>query len=530
MQVPMLPIRFLRRATEVYGGKTAIVCGESPFSYAQYRDRINQLSHALQRMGVQQGDRVAYLALNCHRLLEGYYGVPQIGAILLCLNIRLSKEEVAFILNDAQPRVMVLSHMLVPVWEAIKDQCPSVEHVVLMEGPMQGYDWPSYEETIAAEPASAPEVPEIDENDVAELFYTSGTTGGMPKGVMLTYRNLYAHALQAILGLEMDDRTVQVVGTVPLFHVNAWGAPHFLVALGGTQVVVPRFEPKLFCEAVQRWHATHALLVPTMLNSLLNYPDRERYDLSSLVKIILGGAATPYPLIEQARQTLRCECLVGYGLTETSPILTLATLKGTLDHLPQEQKDRRQAMTGIPMIGIELAILDDEGSPLPHDGTSRGEICVRGDSVMKGYWNRPRETAEALEGGWFHTGDIATFDAEGYVNIVDRKKDIIISGGENISSAAVEDALYRHPDVLEAAVIGVPDPRWGETPRAVVVLKPGASLTEEELIQFSRQHLGGFEVPRSVEFVSELPKTGTGKIIKHELRKRYWQGRDSAVV
>jgi fatty-acyl-CoA synthase len=530
MQVPMLPVRFLRRAAQIYANKPAIVCSGESYTYGVYRDRVNQLSHALERLGVRQGDRVAYLALNCHRLLEGYYGVPQIGAILLCLNIRLGKEEVAFILNDAQPRVLVLSHMMVPVWEAIADRCPSVEHVLLMEGPLADHNWPGYDEAIAGEPTTPPAEPKIDENDVAELFYTSGTTGGEPKGVMLTYRNLYAHALQAILGLDLSDGTVQVVGTVPLFHVNAWGSPHYLVALGATQVVVPRFDPQMFCEAVQRYHATNALLVPTMLNALLNFPRLGEYDLSSLVRIMLGGAATPYSLIEQGREALKCECLVGYGLSETSPILTVATLKSTLKELPAEEKDRIQAMTGLPLIGIELEILDDEGNPVAHDGQSRGEICVRGDSVMKGYWNRPRETTAAFEGGWFHTGDVAVIDSEGYVNIVDRKKDIIISGGENISSAAIEDAIYRHPAVLEAAAIGVPDPRWGETPKAIVVLKPGQSLTEEELIQFLRQYLAGFEVPRSVDFVDELPKTGTGKVIKHELRKRYWQGHESAVV
>jgi fatty-acyl-CoA synthase len=530
MQVPMLPIRFLRRTAQLYAEKPAVVCGNEPFTYAQYRDRVNQLSHALRRLGVGQGDRVAYLALNCHRLLEGYYGVPQIGAILLCLNIRLGPQEIAFILNDAQPKVLILSQTLAPVWDAIREQCPSVQHVLVMEGRMEGREWPSYDEVIAAESTDAPDAPEIDENDVAELFYTSGTTAGRPKGVMLTYRNLYAHALSAIITLNLNDTTVQIVGTVPLFHVNAWGSPHYLVAIGATQVVVPRFDSQLFCQATQASHATHALLVPTMLNTLLNYPDLDRYDLSSLQRIILGGAPAPYSLIEQARRRIGCECLVGYGLSETSPIISIAILKSTLLDRPQEERDRRQAMTGVPVVGTEIAIFDEGGQPVPHDGQRIGEIWVRGDSVMKGYWERPEETAAAFHDGWFRTGDMATIDDEGYINIVDRKKDIVISGGENISTIAVEDVIYRHPAVREVAVIGVPDPKWGEIVKAIVVLKPGQNVTAEELVQFCRQHLGGFEVPRSIDFMDELPKTGTGKIIKHELRARYWEGHESRVV
>jgi fatty-acyl-CoA synthase len=530
MQVPMLPIRFLRRTAQLYAAKTAVICGDECFTYAQFQDRINQLSHALRRLGVGQGDRVAYLALNCHRLVEGYYGVPQIGAILLCLNIRLNPQEIAFILNDAQPKVLILSQSLASVWEAIQGQCPSVEHVIIMEGRLADHDWPGYDEVIAAEPVTTPPLPEIDENDVAELFYTSGTTAGRPKGVMLTYRNLYTHTLSTIIAAQLTDTVVQLVGTVPLFHVNAWGAPHYLVAVGATQVVVPRFDPQLFCEVVQRHRVTHVLMVSTMLNALLNYPDLDRYDLSSLQKVNLGGAPAPYTLIEQGRRRLKCECLMGYGLTETSPVICLATIKSTLLDRPQEEKDRRQAMTGLPVITVDIEIFDDQGRPVPHDGKSIGEIWVRGDVVMKGYWNRPEETAAVFRNGWFLTGDMATIDPEGYINIVDRKKDIIISGGENISTVAVEDVIYRHPAVQEAAVIGVPDPRWGETVKAMVVRKPGQSLTEEELIQFCRQYLGGFEVPRSVDFVDELPKTATGKIVKQELRERYWRGHESRVI
>lgn len=529
MQLPMLPIRFLHRAQSLYPQKTAVVCGGYDESYDEFEGRVNQLSWALVHAGVSQGDRVAYLALNCHRMIEGYYGIPQIGAVLLCLNVRLHADEIAFILNDAAPKVLVVSTVLLPVWQSVADRCPSIQEVWLMEDSVEGVSYPTYDSKLVEEPAVPPDVPAIDENDVAELFYTSGTTGA-PKGVMMTYRNLYAHAMSILATLQLTDDVVQIVGTVPLFHVNAWGSPHYLVAIGATQVVVPRFDPELFGQAVERYHATHALLVPTMLTALLNAPAMARYDFSSLEQIILGGAATAYPLIEEGRRRLGCECIVGYGLTETCPIVSVAYVKQPLKSLPREDQDRLQALTGLPAVGIEVEILDNAGHALPHDGQHSGELAVRSDSVMKGYWNRPEETAKVFLNDWFVTGDIAVIDAEGYINIVDRKKDVIISGGENISSLHVEEILYAHPDVLEVAVVGIPDPKWGEIPHAVVVPKEGKSLTPEMLEAFCRTRLGGFEVPRSWEVAPSLPKTGTGKIMKHVLREKFWANHDSRVV
>jgi fatty-acyl-CoA synthase len=529
VQLPMTPIRLLRRTAPMYADKPAVICGGTSTSYRQFHGRVNALSHALLDMGVNRGDRVAYLALNCHRLVEGYFGVPQIGAVLVCLNIRLHPDELAFILNDAQPRVLILSSALVPLWLSLRDRCGSVERVILMDGPSSELDAPVYDDLLARMPRAAPPDPPIDEKDLASLFYTSGTTS-RPKGVMLSYRNIYAHAVSAIISLDYRDVTRQLVGTVPLFHVNAWGSPHNLVGVGGTQVVVARFDPEIVCEAVQATGANRLLLVPTMLNALLNFPRLTEYDLSTLDRIVLGGAATPRALIEHARAVLHCECLVGYGLTETSPIVSVATIKDTLQHESSEEKDRRQATTGLPSFGLEAEIFDDNDALLPHDGTSRGEIRVRGDSVMIGYWNRPEETDAVFKNGWFCTGDIATIDAEGYLNIVDRKKDIIISGGENIAPTDIEDALFRHPAVLEAAVIGVPDTRWGEVPRAVVVLRPGHEASEDEILGYCREHLAGFKVPKAVDFVSELPKTGTGKVQKQVLREPFWQGHESRVV
>ncbi|MDI3317149.1 MAG: long-chain-fatty-acid--CoA ligase [Bacillota bacterium] len=529
VEVPLTPLRFLERSERLYGGKEAIVCGETRLTYAQYAGRVRRLTAVLSdRLGVRRGDRILYLGMNCHRLLELYYAVLPLGAILVPVNIRLSPAEVSFILHDAEPVALFASPELLPLVGSL-DEPPSVRHHVLVyrgaDGQLPG-GWLEFDpllEEAEERPLGLPP----DEREVVEVFYTSGTTG-RPKGVMLTHRNLYLHALSAVLALQLDDSERMIVGTVPLFHVNAWGTPQFMVAAGGTQIVVPRFDPELFARAVEREKARTALMVSTMLNALLNYPDRSRYDLSSLRQIVLGGAPVAYELVRRARQELGCLVRVGYGLTETCPIVSVSVIKSTLADRPQEELDRRLAMTGLPLLGNEVRVVHEDGSEVAWDGQDVGEIQVRGDNVMAGYWKRPEETAAAFAEGWFRTGDLAVVDPEGYLNIVDRKKDIIISGGENISSIEVEDVLYTHPAVLEAAVLGAPDPQWGEVPVAVVVLRPGTQASEQELIGYARDRLAHFKAPRRVIFASELPKTGTGKIVKAELRKTYF-GRSEAV-
>jgi fatty-acyl-CoA synthase len=311
---------------------------------------------------------------------------------------------------------------------------------------------------------------------------------------------------------------------VPLFHVNAWGAPHWVVAVGARMVVIPRFDPEWTLRAIQDEHVTLAAMVPTMLNAVLNFPDLKKYDVSSLRSVVIGGAPPPTSMIAAARKELGTDCLVGYGLSETTPVLTLAVVKDTLLDRPLEEQFARRAMTGVPVVGVELRIVDEAGHDVAHDGTAMGEIIVRADHVMKGYHNLPAETARVIVDGWFHTGDLATMDDEGYLQIKDRAKDIIISGGENISSVEIEDVLYQHPAVLEAAVVAAPDERWGEVPVALVALKPGHTATAEEILAFCAERLPGFKRPKLVEFVPEFAKTGTGKIIKGGLREKYWQG------
>jgi fatty-acyl-CoA synthase len=518
MKVALTPIRFKKRAETEFGNKVGIVCGDVRLTYREYGRRANQLSNALSTLGVGKGERVVWLGYNCHRLLEAYYGVVQMGAVLLPLNIRITPSEIAFILEDSDSVALFYDRDFTPVVEAVKKESSTIKHYIPLE-PEQG--GAGYEDLLSEAPPDFTPA-EINDDDLAELFYTSGTTAN-PKGVMMTHRNLYLHAMQVLAGLAIKDSNVQL-HTIPLFHVNGWGTPHSITCAGGRHIVMKKFDPKQVLELVQRERVTHFSMVPTMATALINDPAVHDYDLTSLEFVQIGGAASPVDLIREVEQTLGCRCYAGYGLTETTPVLTVGFLKDHLKNLPDEERWKRQAMTGYPLPGVEVEIFDANDEPLPHNGQSVGEIVVRADNVMAGYWKRPEETAQTLRGGWLHTGDMAVVDPEGYFLIVDRKKDIIISGGENISSIEVEKAVYSHPLVLECAVIAVPDDRWGEVPKALVVLKPGQSIGEQELIDYCRTVLPGFKIPKSVEFFDALPKGGTGKILKKELRERYWSG------
>lgn len=529
MILPLTPVRFKRHAARVFGNKIGVVCGDERFTYREFNERADRLSNSLLKLELNPGDRVAYLSFNCHRLLEGYYGVPQIGAILLPLNIRLSPEELGYILNDSEPRALFFDPEFIPLVECLRRQTESVEHwVSLGPGPAVWAHTRFYEELLAqAEPREV-DYRGIDENSVAELFYTSGTTAH-PKGVMLTHRNLYLHAFYAAVGLRGRDGEVHV-HAVPMFHVNGWGAPHILPLTGGRNVMLKKFDPAALLEIVERERVTRLHLVPTMLIALLNHADFGRYDLSSVREIMMGGAPTNTALIREAERKIPgCVAKGGYGLTETSPVLTIAHIKQHLADQPAEANLRRQATAGYVLAGSEVRVVDANDRDVKPDGREVGEVIVRGDLVMAGYWNDPEATARAIRDDWFHTGDLATIDDEGYVLIVDRVKDMVVSGGENIATAEIERVLYEHPAVLECAVVAVPDEIWGEVPKALVVMRDGQRASERELLGHCRKHLAGFKVPKSVEFVDGLPKGGTGKILKKVLREKYWAGRERRV-
>jgi fatty-acyl-CoA synthase len=526
MNIPLTPLRFLRYAAQQYPRRTAVVCEGQRFTYAQFADRAFRLAGALRQIGVEPGDRIAFLSTNCHRLLEAYYGVLEAGAVLLPLNIRLAPSELSYILNDAGATTLFLERQFLPLAESFRKDTPSLRTICQLDGSADA-SWLSpqnYESLIAAAMPHRANIDAIDENSLAELFYTSGTSAD-PKGVMLTHRNVYLHALHICLGFHIEKEAVEL-HTIPLFHANGWGVAHFLTLLGGKHVMMHRFETREVFRLIEAEGVHSCSVVPIMATALVNCPERPKYDLSSLRRMVIGGAASSPTLIRQVEERIGCECFSGYGLTETSPALSISPMKPELAW-QGEQRYAGQAMTGYAFPGVELRVVDSNDVDVAHDGQAIGEIIARADGVMEGYWRQPEASAEALRGGWFHTGDMATINQDGYLLIVDRKKDIIVSGGENISSLELEKALLAHPAVLEAAVIPVPDQRWGEVPKALVVRKPNVPATEMELVEFCRTRLAHYKCPRSFEFVESLPKTGTGKVLKKDLRNKYWRGKET---
>ena len=521
MKTPLAVTQCIDRARSVYAASTGVVCGSARLTYGELAARIDRLSASCSTLGVARGDVVACLSFNCHRLLELYYAVPQMGAILLPINIRLTPDDVAYIIDDARATTVAVDRGLLGLLAPVRKRLTHVRRIILMGGDggaQDALDGDDYEALVngAAETYARPA---IDEDDIAELFYTSGTTS-RPKGVMLTHRNLYLHAMSVMADLHPLDTDVQL-HTIPLFHVNGWGTPHTLTFVGGRHVMLPRFDPELVLETIERERVTLMLLVPTMAVALLNAASARARDLSSLRRIMLGGAATPPSVVAALDAWLpSCTITCGYGLTETTPVLTVANIKRGLEG-DETRSVLLRSTAGLPIPGVEIEILDGAGEPLPHDGVAIGEICARGNSVMAGYWRQPEETARAFAGGWFHTGDVGAIDPNGYLYIVDRKKDIIITGGENVASLEIENAVYSHPSVLECAVIALPDPLWGEVPAALVVLKPGAQADEAAIIAHCRTTLAGFKLPKRVRFVESLPKGGTGKILKRQLRDDY---------
>jgi fatty-acyl-CoA synthase len=526
MNIPLTPLRCLRYAEQQFSHRTAVVCGDRRFTYAQFAERAARLGGAIKNIGVKPGDRVAFLSMNCHRLLEAYYGVLEAGTVLLPLNVRLSPSEIAYILNDAGAKVLFLEKEFLAFIDSLRPNLSTIESFFLLDAPPEA-TWLSphnYEHLLEAASPFQADIMQIDEDAVAELFYTSGTSAN-PKGVMLTHRNIYLHALHVCLTFD-PTRDFAQLHTIPLFHANGWGVAHVIALIGGKHVILRRFDCQQIFKLVEQERIYTMCLVPAMAIALINSPDRQKNDLTSLQRIIIGGAASSPTLVSEVEAKLGVTCISGYGLTETSPALSHAFVKHGLA-AEGDQKYARQSMTGYPDPSVEMRVVDERGVDVPRDGQTMGEIITRSDGVMKGYWNQPEATAEAFRGGWFHTGDMATIDELGYFLVVDRKKDIIVSGGENISSLEVEKILMAHPAVMEAAVIPVPDEKWSEVPKAIVVVKPGAQVGEIELIEFCRSRLTHYKCPRSVEFCEAFPRTATGKVLKKELRKKYWHGQES---
>ena len=436
MPVPLTPVRCLHRAVDLFGSKIGVVCGDQHFTYQEFGKRAETLASALTKTGIQKGDRVAYLSFNTHQLLEGYYGVVQAGAIVMPLNVRLSVGELVNILNHSGARMVIYEPDFEATVQSLRPACTAVEHWVTTADSTSPAAGLTYEELLADGTPERLDIFTVDENAIAELFYTSGSTG-TPKGVTHTNRTLYLHAL-SIAAMYKDVETMVDLHTIPLFHANGWGRPQASVMMGVKQVMVRRFEPTFVFKMIQEHKATDMSVVPTMANALLNAPDVRTYNTGSMRRIMVGGAAASPELIDRIEKAFPgSEAFSGYGLTETAPVLTSARPKG-LVYSDDAERLRRQAMAGWPVLGVEVRVVDHDMQDVPRDMHSIGEVVAMGDHIMAGYYKEPEATSAVMTGPWFHSGDMAVWDNEGYIHIVDRKKEIIISGGENISSLEVE--------------------------------------------------------------------------------------------
>ena len=518
METPLTPLDFARRARKLYGDREAVVDGDLRLTYAQFFDRCDRWSSILQQLGVGQGDRVAYIAPNTHAQLESFYAVPQIGAVLVPVNYRLTPDDFAYLINHSGARVVCAHSDYLAAVDSIRSQLPRVEHFVALEslaaGSSQG--WLDYE-TLLAEGASDFTRPTIQESDLLTINYTSGTTS-RPKGVMITHRNAYMNTVGTLVHEHMAcaDR---YLWTLPMFHANGWTFVWTVTAAGATHICLPKVDPRVVFELIEKERVTMLCAAPTVLISLANADEEVRRTARRGVRVLTAGAPPAASTIERLEGELGWTVTQLYGLTETTPFITVCEPRAEHEQLSIAERAVIKARQGVELITSgETKVVDEEGIEVPGDGQTVGEIVVRGNVVMEGYYNDPEATAQAMRDGWFHTGDAAVVHPDGYIEIRDRLKDVIISGGENISSVEVEGVLLRHPAVQEVAIVGVPHPRWGEAPHAFVVLRSGAVATEDELREFARSHLAHFKAPHGVTFVEELPKTATGKIQKYVLR------------
>ena len=514
MEIALSPMEFARRARRLYADKEAVVDGDLRFTYAEFLTRCDRWSAALQSLGVGQGDRVAYIAPNTHAHLEAYYAVPQIGAVLVPINYRLLPEDFEYIINHCGATVVCADADYLEAVDGIRDKLTGVEHFVALEGKRDS--WLDYEETLAAHGPDYDAV-EIAETDLLTINYTSGTTA-RPKGVMITHRNAYMNIMGTLAHHHLTPAD-RYLWTLPMFHANGWTFTWINTARGMTHVCLRRVEPPLIFKLIKDENITMFCAAPTVLISIANAPAETREGAPRGVRLFTAGAPPAAATIETVERDLGWDLTHVYGLTETAPLITFCEPRPDHQNLPLNERAKIKARQGVELISSgELRVVDDDGNEVPHDGETLGEITVRGNVVMKGYYNDPEATAAAIKDGWFHSGDAAVVHDDGFVEIRDRFKDVIISGGENISSVEVEGCLLHHPSVQEVAVVGMPHEKWGESPHAFVVLKEGAAASEDEIKLHVRDNLAHFKTPSWVSFVEDLPKTATGKVQKYVLR------------
>jgi fatty-acyl-CoA synthase len=514
MEVPLTPLEFARRTRRLHGHREGVVDGDLRLTYEQFFGRCDRWSAALQGLGVAPGDRVATIAPNTHAQLEAFYAVPQIGAVLVPINYRLTAEDFVYILNHSGATVVCAHSDYLDALDGVRDQLPEVRHFVAFEGARD--DWVDYETAIAAADPDFTR-PEIGERDLLTINYTSGTTA-RPKGVMITHRNAALNTIGTLLHLPIGVGE-RYLWTLPMFHANGWTYTWTVTAAAGVHVCLRKVEPAAVFRLIRDEKVGSLCAAPTVLISLANAPEQVRGEVPAGVRVVTAGAPPAAATIERLEGEFGWEVTQVYGLTETAPFITICAPLPEHEALTPADRAVVKARTGVELITSgELQVVDGKGEEVPADGQALGEIVVRGNVVMDGYYHDPEATQRVMGDGWFHTGDAAVVHPDGYVEIRDRIKDVIISGGENISSVEVEGVLLRHPAVVEVAIVGLPHEKWGEAPYAYVVLRDGAQASEDEIIGFARDRLAHFKAPHGVTFVPELPKTATGKIQKYVLR------------
>jgi fatty-acyl-CoA synthase len=529
---PLTPRDFLARSVRVFPGRTAVIYGERRVSYAELDERVRRLAAALRGLGVGPGDRVAFLCPNTPPLLEAHFALPFLGAVLVAINTRLSADEIGYILDHSGAKVACVDTELAHLVAPHVGQVAGLETVVTIADAQAGapglrLDGPDYEALLAAAaPLAWAEAAPVLETDTLSINYTSGTTG-RPKGVMYSHRGGALNAMGEIMEVGLTSSSVYL-WTLPMFHCNGWCFTWAVAAAGGANLCLRRFDPAAVVELVARHGVTHFCAAPTVLIMLLNSPAMADLRLSAPLHIVTA-AAPPSPTVLAAVEAMGAKITHVYGLTETYGPHTICEWHPEWDGLPGTQRALLKARQGVPYIHAGgLRVVDEEMNDVPADGATLGEVVMRGNNVMKGYYRQDEATAQAFRGGWFHSGDVGVLHPDGYIELRDRAKDIIISGGENISTIEVEQTIYQHEAVLEVAVVARPDDFWGEVPVAFVTLKAGVTLSEPELIAFCKARLAGYKCPKAVVF-GELPKTSTGKIQKYRLREQLWDGKAKGI-
>jgi len=523
------PISFLDRSADVYPNKPALIHGDITYTYRDFYNRVNKLAGALLKEGIKKGDRVGFLVPNIPAMFEGHYGPLKIGAVLVAINTRLSAREVSYILNHSGAKVLVFDSEYAELINQIKNELPEITSFVqvadtfpkssLVEGP-------EYEEFLNSADPGEHRIPLESESDPVTINYTSGTTG-MPKGVLYHSRGAYLSALGEVVESGMNQESIYL-WTLPMFHCNGWCFTWATTAVGATNVCLRRVDPLEVYRLIDEESVTHMCCAPTILTSMYSIPGADQQDLSGVT--IMTAGAPPAPQVIRSMENMGAHILHAYGLTETYGPITICAIQPDWKEKNSEEVANLKSRQGVAFVLADtgMRVVDAEMNDVEKDSSQMGEVVMSGNMVMSGYFNDEEATNKAFEGGWFHSGDLAVWHPDGYIELQDRAKDIIISGGENISSQEVEKVIMEHDGVLEVTVVGVPDDRWGEVPKAFVMSRDGASVSEEEIITFTRDRIAHFKAPKYVEF-GELPKTATGKIQKYVLRDKEWEGKEKRI-